>query len=147
MAAEMILNRSTQIAVINGKAYRAYAWYSDDDKPFFLAVAGKTPLTLEDIGDEYYIVRQRPLYAAFRRSYFPFASQLVDELRDKQPVAYCSVGLTEEAVKAAFTAQMEALAADPERALLRARHIPDATGCGPDALLLPSWRVPKQRGD
>ncbi len=79
MPAEMILNRSTQIAVINGKAYQAYAWYTDDDKPFFLAVAGKTPLTLEDIGDEYYIVRQRPLYAAFRRTYFPFASQLVDE--------------------------------------------------------------------
>lgn len=147
MPAEMTLNRQTQIAVLNGKAYRAYAWYTDDDKPFFLAVAGKTPLTLEDIGDEYYIVRQRPLYAAFRRAYFPFASQLVDELRDKQPVAYCAVGLTDEAVEAAFTAQMEALAADPERALLRARHIPDATGCGPDALLLPSWRVPKQRGD
>jgi hypothetical protein len=147
MSAEMILNRQTQITILNGKAYRAYAWYTDDDKPFFFAVAGKTPLTLEDIGDEYYIVRQRPLYAAFRRSYFPFASQLVDELREKQPVAYCAVGLTEEAVKAAFIAQMEALAADPERALLRARHIPDATGCGPDALLLPSWRVPKQRGD
>ena len=147
MAADMTLNTTSNIAVINGKAYRAYAWYADDDKPFFLAVAGKTPLTLEDIGDEYYIVRQRPLYAAFRRSYFPLASQLVDELREKQPVAFCAVGLTEEAVKAAFTAQMEALAADPERALLRARRIPDATGCGPDALLLPSWRVHKQRGD
>ena len=43
MPAEMILNRSTQIAVINGKAYQAYAWYTDDDKPFFLAVAGKSP--------------------------------------------------------------------------------------------------------
>jgi hypothetical protein len=147
MAAEITLNRTTQIAVVNGKAYRAYAWYTDDDKPFFFAVAGKTPLTLEDISDDYYIVRQRPLYAAFRRSYFPFASQLVEELRDKQPVAYCAVGLTAEAAKAAFIAQMEALAADPERALLRARHIPDATGFGPDALLLPSWRVPKQRGD
>lgn len=148
MPAEMTLNRQTQIAVINGKAYRAYAWYSDDDQPFFLVVAGKTPLTLEDIGDEYYIVKgQRPLYAALRRAYFPFASQLVEELRDKQPVAYCAVGLTDEAVQAAFVAQMEALAADPERALRRVRRIADATGCGPDALLLPSWRVPKQQGD
>ena len=147
MPAEMTLNRQTKIAILNGKAYHAYAWYTDDETPFFLAVAGKTPLTLEDIGDEYYIVRQRPLYAAFRRSYFPFAAQLVDELRDKQPVAYCAVGLSEEAVKAAFTAQMEALAADPERALRRVRRIPDATGYGPDALLLPAWRVPKQRGD
>jgi hypothetical protein len=147
MAAEMTLNRTTQIAVVNGKAYRAYAWYSDDDKPFFFAVAGKTPLTLEDIGDEYHIIRQRPLYAAFRRAYFPFASQLVDELREKQPVAYCAVGLTDDAVKAAFIAQMEALAADPDRALLRARHIPDTTGNGPDALLIPVWRVPKRKGD
>lgn len=147
MAADITLNRTTQIAVINGKAYRCYSWYADDDKPFFFAVAGKTPLTLEDVGDEHHIIRQRPLYAAFRRSYFPFASQLVDELRDKQPVAYCAVGLTAEAVKAAFFAQMEALAADPERALLRARHIPDTTGCGPDALLIPVWRVPKRKGD
>ena len=147
MPAEMILNRSTQIAVINGKAYQAYAWYTDDDKPFFLAVAGKTPLTLEDIGDEYYIVRQRPLYAAFRRTYFPFAAQLVDEVREKQPVAYCAVGLTDLGVTAAFTAQMEALAADPEIALRRAKHISGQTGHGPDALLMPAWRVPKHQGD
>ena len=147
MSAEMILNKNTGIAVINGKAYQAYAWYIDDDKPFFLIVAGKTPLTLEDIGDEYYIVRQRPLYAAFRRSYFPFASQLVDELREKQPVAYCAVGLTELGVTAAFTAQMEALAADPEIALRRAKHISDQTGHGPNALLLPAWRLPKHQGE
>ena len=143
MAAEMTLNRSTKIAVVNGKAYRAYAWYIDDDKPFFLVVAGKTPLTLEDIGDEYHIVRQRPLYAAFRRSYFPFAAQLVDELREKQAVAYAAVGLTEQAVEAAFIAQMLALAADPQIALKRARRVSDATGCGPDALLIPVWRIPK----
>lgn len=143
MSAEMTLNKHTGIAVVNGKAYQAYAWYIDDDKPFFLVVAGKTPLTLEDIGDEYYIVRQRPLYAAFRRTYFPFASQLVDELREKQPVAYAAVGLSEQAVEATFTTTMEALAADPQVALKRARRVSDATGCGPDALLIPVWRVPK----
>ena len=143
MAAEMTLNRSTKIAVVNGKAYRAYAWYIDDDKPFFLVVAGKTPLTLEDIGDEYHIVRQRPLYAAFRRSYFPFAAQLVDELREKQAVAYAAVGLTERAVEGAFLAQMLALAADPQIALKRARRVSDTAGCGPDALLIPVWRIPK----
>ncbi len=107
MPAEMILNRATQIAVLNGKAYRAYAWYTDDDKPFFLVVAGKTPLTLEDIGDEYFITRQRPLCAAFRRAYFPFASQLVDEVREKQAVAYCAVGLTEEAVEVDTTPTLQ----------------------------------------
>lgn len=147
MPAELMLNRSTQIAVINGKAYRAYAWYTDDDKPFFLVVAGKTPLTLEDIGDEYFIVRQRPLYAAFRRAYFPFASQLVEELREKQPVAYCAVGLTDLGVKATFTAQMKALAADPEIGLRRAHRVSDQAGRGPDALLLPAWRVPQSQGD
>ena len=147
MPAEMILNRSTKIAVMNGKAYRAYGWYVDDDKPFFLVVAGKTPLTLEDIGDEYFIVRQRPLYAAFRRTYFPFASQLIDDLREKQPVAYCAVGLTTAGAEAVFVAQMEALAADPQIALKRVRRIPDQTGCMPDALLLPAWRIPKQRGE
>lgn len=145
MPAQMQLTHD--IAVLNGKAYRAYAWYTDDEMPFFLAVAGVTPLTLEDIGAEYFIVRQRPLYVAFRRSYFPFAAQLVEELREKQPVAYCAVGLSEAGVEAAFVAQMEALAADPDLALRRARRIADATGHGPDALLLPSWRVPRRQGD
>ena len=143
MPAEMILNKNTKIAVVNGKAYQAYAWYVDDDKPFFLVVAGKTPLTLEDTGDEYYLVRQRPLYAAFRRTYFPFASQLVDELREKQPVAYAAVGLTEQAVEATFTTTMEALAANAQVALKRARRVSDSTNHGPDALLIPVWRVPK----
>lgn len=147
MAAEMILNTSTKIAVINGKAYRAYAWYSDEDTPFFFAVAGKTPLTLEDIGDDYYILRQRPLYAALRRNYFPFLSQLVDELRDKQAVAYAAVGLTDAAVEATFLAQMEALAANPQQALKRVHRIKDQTGCGPDALVIPVWRVPKRKGE
>ena len=147
MAADMTLNTSTKIAVINGKAYQAYAWYADDETPFFLAVAGKTPLTLEDIGDDYFIVRQRPLYAALRRTYFPFAAQLVDTLREKQPVAYAAVGLTNEGVEAAMTATMEALAADGQIALRRAKRITDQTGCGPDALLIPAWRVPKRKGD
>ena len=38
-------------------------------------------------------------------------------------MAYCAVGLTEQGVTAAFTAQMEALAADPEIALRRAAHL------------------------
>ena len=69
---------------------------------------------------------QRPLYAAFRRTYFPFAAQLVDELREKQPVAYAAVGLTEQAVEATFNTTMEALAADPQIALKRARRVSDA---------------------
>ena len=147
MAADMTLNQTTRIAVINGKAYRAYAWYSDDDTPFYFVVSGKTPLTLEDIGDDYFIVRQRPLYAALRRTYFPFAAQLVEELREKQAVAYAAVGLTSEAVDVVFNTTMEALAADPESALRRAKRIADQTGHGPDALLIPVWRVPKRKGE
>lgn len=141
MAVEMTLNQTTKIAVINGKAYQAYAWYTDNSKPFFLAVAGKTPLTLEDIGDEYYIVKQRPLYLAFLRSYFPFSSTLIDELRDKQPYAYTAVGLTADAVVVSFTAQMEALAANVEVSLHRANKAKDLTGTGPDALFISEWRV------
>lgn len=143
MAVEMDL-REGNIAVINGKAYRAYAWYTDDRKPVMIAVAGQTPLTLEDIGDEYYIVRQRPLYMAFLRSHFPFAGQLIEKLRDKQPLAYCALGLSEDAVEASFAAQMEALAANHETARRWAHKIHDSTGTLPYGLVLSAWRVERR---
>lgn len=142
MAVEITLKQN--IAVINGKTYRAHAWYTNlgEASPFFFIVAGRTPLTLEDIGDQYSIIRQKPLSVAFMRNCFPFAAKLNETLRERKPIAYAAVGPTEEAVKISFIAQMNALAVNPEKALDWARRITDQAGLWAPAYMLPIWKLP-----
>jgi len=138
------------LATINGKLYTLLAGYDDHRAGgwFFLAVAGRTPLKVEDLAEHWQVVRSGPVTLAYAQR--PFSYHLAqgegaepphgcDWPRLKAPpYHYTFVGPTPEAVETQVLLALEQYRPDldPEEVLDRAIRVFDKAGRGPDAFLI-----------
>ena len=138
------------LATVNGKLYTLLAGYDDSRAGgwFFLAVAGRTPLKVEDLAEHWQVVKSGPVTLAFAQR--PFSYHLAQGEGSEPPYGcdwprlkaapYRSafVGPTPEAVESQVLLALEQYRPDlaPDEVLERAIRVPDETGRGPDALLI-----------
>jgi hypothetical protein len=138
------------LATVNGKLYTLLAGYDDSRAGgwFFLAVAGRTPLKVEDLDEHWQVVRSGPVTLAFAQR--PFSYHLAQGEGSEPPYGcdwprlkappyhYTFVGPTPEAVESQVLLALEQYRPDlaPDEILARAIRVPDEAGRGPDALLI-----------
>ena len=138
------------LATVNGKLYTLLAGYDDSRAGgwFFLAVAGRTPLKVEDLAEHWQVVKSGPVTLAFAQR--PFSYHLAQGEGSEPPYGcdwprlkappyhYTFVGPTQEAVETQVLLALEQYRPDlaPDEVLERAIHVADEAGRGPDALLI-----------
>ena len=140
----------TAMATINGKVYNLLALYEDwrAGGPFFLIAAGRTPLKADDLAEHWGVIHRGPLSIAFAQR--PFSYHLLQGEDSEAPAGcdwprlkappewYAFAGPSQAAVETQLRLVIEQYIpnTDLERALDRAERVSDATGLGPDALLV-----------
>ena len=140
----------TAMATVNGKIYNLLALYEDwrAGGPFFVIAAGRTPLKADDLAEHWGVIHRGPLSIAFAQR--PFSYHLLQG-EDSEPPAGCDwprlkaspewyafAGPSQTAVETQLRLVIEQYTptTDLERALDQAEWVRDATGLGPDALLV-----------
>jgi hypothetical protein len=141
-----------KLAIINGKTYSLLRLYRHERLGgiFCLVVAGRIPLRVEDLDEQWYIIHGGTIYIALDSR--PFSYHLIQGEgsttyaprwpRLKAPAAYCAfVGPIEEAVQTQIHLTLGRYYSrmDPDSATERVFHIPDACGGAPAYLLKADW--------